>query len=260
MPAPVCSFSTTAADPSLRPWIRGCWEFIVSAGAPAQHHVPPDGLAFVVLVEPGPGPARLLAYGPRVTPLIVPTRPGAAYRGLRLAAESAPLLLGRSADELLGGPVPVTHIGQVASKPLCTALRADPLVEAQQAIDRLFFPLINSLVPPDPVVANALDAIRRSSGRSPLTDVARNVGVSPRTLLRRVRAATGLTPKQHARIARFYDAAHEMLDPGNRLSHIAARSGYADQPHLSHEVASLTGLTPAQLAERVRHTAHRLSG
>ena len=253
----VFSYTTVAADLQLRPWIRGCWEFRVSASAPSEHHVPPDGQAFVVLVESGPGPARLFAYGPRIEPLIVPCEPGARYRGLRLAPESAPLLLGVSARALCRAPVAVTRIGPVRAEDVCNALSAGPLTDAQTALDRLFLPLIRELTPPDLTVANALQAICDSGGRTRLTEVACAAGVSPRTLLRRVRAATGLSPKQHARIARFLGAAHGMLEPGNRLSHIAARGGYADQPHLSHEVSSLTGLTPGQLAERVRRTAHR---
>ncbi len=253
----VFSYTTVAADPQLRPWIRGCWEFRVSASAPSEHHVPPDGQAFVVLVESGPGPARVFAYGPRIEPLVVRCEPGASYRGLRLAPEAAPLLVEVAAEVLCRAPVPVTRLGPVAADDVCSALVAGPLAQAQAAVDRLFLPHIGKLAPPDPVVVSALQAIRGSSGRIQLTEVAAAVGVAPRTLLRRIRAATGLTPKQHARIARFVGAAHGMLEPGSRLSHIAARGGYADQPHLSHEVSSLTGLTPGQLAERVRRTAHR---
>jgi AraC-like DNA-binding protein len=82
--------------------------------------------------------------------------------------------------------------------------------------------------------------------------------VSQRTLQRRVKHATALTPKQHVRIARFFAADLGMLDPGHRISRIAIIGGYADQPHFHHEVAALTGLTPRELAQRVRQTKHLL--
>lgn len=254
------SFSTVDSDPALRPWIRGCWEFTVSEGAPIGHHVPPDGLAFVVLVDSVPGPAQLLAFGPRVTPLVVPTRPGAAYRGLRLPPDTAPLLLDLTAAELVRRPVPIDKVGAVQGSAIISALGASSLADARQAIDNLFLPVVHEFPSPDPFVTAALHAIRNSGGLHLLSDVARNLGASPRTLLRRVRTATGLTPKQHARIARFYGAALELMEPETRLSQIAVRKGYSDQPHLTHEFTSLTGLTPAQLAERVRQTVHRIDG
>ncbi|HRP07701.1 MAG TPA: AraC family transcriptional regulator [Gemmatimonadales bacterium] len=250
------SFSTRPADPRLRPWIRGCWEFFARDGAPPAHHVPPDGTAFLVLIEPAP---RLVAFGPHIEPLIIPTAPGVRYRGLHLAPEAAPLLVGVKAGLLLTSPITINRLGPVDADSIITALRSGSADTAAAAIDQLFLPVVGQLPTPDPVAAAALQLIQKSRGAAPLAEVARATGVSERTLLRRIKTATGLTPKQHSRIARFFAAAHGMLDPDHRLSGIAALGGYADQPHFHHEVTALTGLTPAQLAQRVRQTEHRLN-
>ncbi len=257
-PAPF-TFTTHPTDPRLRPWIRSAWEFVVAAGAPPTHHVPPDGLAFLVMIERGPLTPLLLAYGPQIEPLVVPTSPGARYGGLRFAAESAPLLTGATADSLLRGPVMVERLGPVPAANVAAALSSGPPEQVVEAVEALFLPVLDKLLSPDASVAAALKLIHESRGRAPVIDVAAALRLSPRTLLRRVRSATGLTPKQHARIARFIAAAHGMLAPAHRLSDVAARGGYADQPHFHHEVIALTGLTPAELSERVRRTEHHFS-
>lgn len=201
-----------------------------------------------------------MAFGPHVEPLIIPTAPGVIYRGLRLAPEAAPLLLDVSAARLITGSVTVSRIGPVDAGSIVSALNSGSPDNTAGTIDGLFLPVINQLPTPDPVAAAALLLIRQSQGRDPLSDIAPAIGVSQRTLLRRVKAATGLTPKQHARIARFFAAAHGLLDPDHRLAALAQQAGYADQPHFHHEVTALTGLTPAQLAQRVRHTEHHMEG
>lgn len=252
------TFIAEPADARLRPWILGAWEFTAGSGAPGTHHVPPDGCALVVLIERHPAPPLLVAQGPQVTPLVVPASPGMRYRGLRLHPAAAPLLVGVPAAALVRDRVPVTALGPVDAAPLVAALRASTVAEAARGIDALFLPLVDRLPIPDPVAVEALARIHRASGREPLGDLARAMEIAPRTMLRRVRAATGLTPKQHARVARFLAAARGLLEDKS-LGALAASSGYADQPHFHHEVAALTGLTPAQLARRVRRTEHRLA-
>ena len=106
-------------------------------------------------------------------------------------------------------------------------------------------------------MAHAVTLLWRGGGDTALPIVAERVGCSPRTLLRIVRKTTGLTPKQFARIVRFHSAARVIADGAGTLSQAAAEGGYADQPHFHHEVRELTGLTPAQLAQRVRETDYR---
>jgi AraC-like DNA-binding protein len=210
------------------------------------------------MVERGPLSPLLLGYAPQIEPLVVPTAPGVTYRGIRIAAEAGPLLFGVDADALVAAPVHLDHLGQASASDIANALREGPPERTARALDELFLPVVEQLPATDVAAAAALELIVRSQGRQGLADIAEALGLSSRTLLRRVKGATGLTPKQHARIARFFAAAQGMLNPAHRLSDLAASGGYADQPHFHHEVTALTGLTPAELAERVRRTEHRL--
>lgn len=252
------AYTTHPVDPRLQQWIRGAWEFAAGPEAPPEHHVPPDGTASMVLVGGDPTASQLHCFGPRVTPMVVATNPGTVFRGLRIAGEAAPLLLGVQPDDLIPGPVEVTRFGPVAVRDLAGALRHDSAAAIAAAVDSLLLPLISGLPNLDRVAVVSLALIRESAGRLPLGAVAGQAGVSGRTLLRRIKSATGLTPKQHVRIARFYATAVGMLDPAHRLSRLAATGGYSDQSHFHHEVIALTGLTPGELATRVRQTTHCL--
>lgn len=74
-----------------------------------------------------------------------------------------------------------------------------------------------------------------------------------RTLERRVRDGYGMTPREVRRLLRAenaFRAARDDADP--RLAELAAEHGYADQAHLSRDVAALLGRPPARLLRDVR--------
>lgn len=91
-------------------------------------------------------------------------------------------------------------------------------------------------------VYEAWRVIFASHGRRPVGAIAAHVGYSRRHLAQRFRTATGLTPKQVARIARFEAARRTLVAPGRpTLADVAARCGYADQSHLAREWQALAG-------------------
>lgn len=90
-------------------------------------------------------------------------------------------------------------------------------------------------------VAEAWRVIFATDGRVPVTSVAASVGWGRRHLGEQFRLATGLTPKEAARVARFERAQRLLRDRRTSLAGIAAECGYADQPHLAREWRALTG-------------------
>ena len=84
--------------------------------------------------------------------------------------------------------------------------------------------------------------VHGSAGRCRIEDLAAHVGWSRRHLSERFRLATGVTPKQAARIARFEATRRLLTDPRRPpLAEVAVRCGYADQPHLAREWRALAG-------------------
>lgn len=76
------------------------------------------------------------------------------------------------------------------------------------------------------------------------------VAMSPRNLLRRFKAATGLLPLQYVQRLRVA-AAREQLEQGSTsLQKIAAAVGYEDVAFFRHVFKRHTGLTPAEYRQR----------
>ncbi|GGM29030.1 hypothetical protein GCM10012279_54650 [Micromonospora yangpuensis] len=79
-----------------------------------------------------------------------------------------------------------------------------------------------------------------------MTATAAEVGLGPRLLRRRCQAWFGYGPKTLARILRMRRAL-ALARCGTPLAEVAARSGYADQAHLTRDVRDLAGLPPQAL-------------
>lgn len=101
----------------------------------------------------------------------------------------------------------------------------------------------------DRALALARDRLRR---RRRVEQVAADLGWSRKRLARRFRDAIGLHPRSFAGLARFERFAHALqADPAASLAHAAVDAGFADQAHLSREVARYAGLTPSALRARL---------
>lgn len=73
-------------------------------------------------------------------------------------------------------------------------------------------------------------------------------GLSDRQTRRLSTATYGYGPRTLRRVLRFRTAVAVLRDrPGLPLAGVAVLTGYADQPHLTHDVTALSGLTPQGL-------------
>lgn len=112
--------------------------------------------------------------------------------------------------------------------------------------------------PADEVVTGAWRQIHRSGGQVRIADVVERSGRSHRHVSARFREQVGLTPKTVSAIVRFERAS---ADLGHApLSQVAAHHGYADQSHLSRDVARFAGESPTSLRDARRPTAHTALG
>jgi len=107
----------------------------------------------------------------------------------------------------------------------------------------------------DHLVVTACEAL---SAGTAVGKVAADLGVLPRTLRRRFTAQVGLSPKRFARVQRLQRVVRD-LDGRSSVdwAGVAARHGYADQPHLVGEFRQLVGVTPTEyLRSRVDGPNH----
>jgi len=110
----------------------------------------------------------------------------------------------------------------------------------------------------DPLVAQAQLWIRDRFTRDfRIADLSREMGVSHQSLIRRFRAASGMTPRAFVQRARV-DAASLMLAETNRsISEIAQLVGYADVPSFRRIFTLATGASPSQWRRRDRDRRSR---
>jgi AraC-like DNA-binding protein len=95
----------------------------------------------------------------------------------------------------------------------------------------------------DAAVAWAIAALERGMR---VSEVARRLGLLPRTLERRFTAKVGLTPKRFARVRRLQSAMRSIRDsPACDWVALAAQYGYCDQSHLVHEFRELADIAPS---------------
>lgn len=86
---------------------------------------------------------------------------------------------------------------------------------------------------------------RLTEGVVPIADLAGELGWSRRHLLAQVRGEFGLDPRTIRRLGRF-ERARTLADGGVPLAEVAARTGYADQAHLTREWRGFAAATPRQ--------------
>lgn len=98
-----------------------------------------------------------------------------------------------------------------------------------------------------------LDHARRALARGDRVEgIAADLGWSRKRLAQRFRDAIGVHPRSYAGLARFERFTRALqARPGDPLAHAALDAGYADQAHLSREVARYAGLSPTALRARL---------
>jgi AraC-like DNA-binding protein len=170
---------------------------------------------------------------------------GAAFRpgGFRPFLDGpVSVLTGRFAgvDEVFGEP----------GRALAAEIFATP--GAGDAVARLEAFLAGLEPEPDPSAERAAAIVGRIAGRPGVVrvgDLARDEGVSPRSLQRLFHEYVGIGPKWVIRRFRMMEAA-ERAAAGTRVdwAGLAAELGYADQAHFTRDFTAAVGTSPARYA------------
>ena len=205
----------------------------VTQGPPAPVRVLPDGCMDLIRMD-----GRIVVAGPDTT-AATSMRGTEPVVGLRFRPGVLPRLLGVPADRLRNERVPLADVRPVPG-------RSGALVELTVRLA--------AEEPPTETAPWPLPLLRRVTAQlaagSTVEQVATEVGWSRRTVQRQCLSVYGYGPAMLRRILRFRNA-QRLLRDGVQVAAVAARTGYADQPHLHREVRALAGLPVAEL----RHEA-----
>ena len=250
---------------------RGLVECGWTSAAPAATQVRdvlPDGCMDLVWTG-----AELLVAGPDTAPHPYRHEAGRAAAGLRFAPGVLPALLGVPASALRDERVPLATlhgpVGREAARRLgdLTASTADPVACHAAATGR-YRPGVAALrvlaavaarlpgAAPEPRVGAAARRLAAGASAAATADA---LGWTTRSLHRRCLVAFGYGPAVLRRVLRFRRAS-ALLAAGVPIAEVAARAGYADEPHLSREVRALAGVSPAGIYSGAKRSTALPSG
>ena len=109
---------------------------------------------------------------------------------------------------------------------------------------------------------NAINAIVSGSGRLRVAEIAKDAGISERSLERAFNRRIGVSPKTFSRIVRFQRVLRSTETfPRPSILDTAFEFGYYDQSHLINDFRQFVGTSPEAFFERSRSlTGHFISG
>jgi AraC-like DNA-binding protein len=243
--------------PPLDRVVHRFWFLRTGEGAESSgvQTIVPDGRAEIVLhlgepfAEMDPtGRAlpqgRALVAGQLTAPLRIASRARADVVGIRLRTGAAQRLLAPSQSELTGRVVPLAVVMRGLEPCLLDAVRGETDLRSRAA--RLATALGRLVSHRSSGPIDAAVTLLETARAGTVGELARSVGLTPRTLQRRFQAEVGMDPTLLRRILRFRAAFRQLegLPPG-RWSRVAPRVGYFDQAHLIREFRRFAGAPPS---------------
>jgi len=231
-----------APDPLLAGRVACLW--VNESSSAATRLVVPDGCVDLVW-----GPRGAQVAGPDTGPKPVRMVPGDRYAGVRFRPGAVGELFDVPLDGLRDLRVPLSDLESLSALSALeppagpAGLRPDPLFDAVQ---RVLVVRVRATPEPDPAAPVIAEALR--AGRS-VREVAWELGLGERQLLRRSVRAFGYGPKVLQRVVRFQRALR-LARRGVTAAEVAALSGYADQAHMANEVRRLAGVPLNRLLGR----------
>lgn len=176
--------------------------------------------------------------------------------GTMLRPAAGRLLLGRSVAEVTDTWLDLGHLPgdgreeRALVEGIRAAMAADPYDPAAHlaAIGHVE-PWLETHLPVDAqgLLVNRLVRWLADHPRATRVDeLAREAGLSERSLQRLVEQRIGLSPKWLLQRRRLHDAVEALKAGRGSLAEVAADLGYADQAHFTHDFRTVTGMTPGE--------------
>jgi AraC-like DNA-binding protein len=254
-------YREAAAQPDLAPFVLCYWELAVPKTLETRldHNVFPDGcVALLYRRSPSTPGGRLRVVGPTLTSRKVPVWPGDTFWGVRLQPAACAAMIGCEPSALRDQALDASEVNSGLAESIRPEIDACASFEQSiEAYARVLRSVQPNLAAIDDAIAFAAGAIARSGGMLRISQVADAVGVSMRQFERRFQRAVGLTPKQFARARRMRATAVAVARAQYvNWAELAVETGFADQPHLAHEMRTITGRSPGLFEKGVRKIKH----
>lgn len=220
----------------------GCCELLAELGVPLQMHAV-DGEVrsdqpFCFAAQQR-GPVRLQAAGPVLC------------IGVRLHPAASALVAGSRLPGLRDHAPDLHTLDDPFAKVFAAAARASAEADDPEPLWQFLRPFCNAFAL-DAKIEKAVTLLDAAEGDMRISALAKTLGVSLRTLQPGFLAAVGMTPKEYARVQRLQALLRSLDEAEPDIAAAAARHGYSDQAHATHDLVRWTGSTPAALVRALR--------
>jgi AraC-like DNA-binding protein len=191
-------------------------------------------------------------YGPATGLTGTPLRGDGWAAGVMFEPAAGALLTGGEVARWTDGHVEVAEVFGPSGAALADRIRAtmasDPVAaQTQSAVVEHYHDFLRGYLPVDEqgLLVNELVAwLRDHPEVTRVADLAEHMKLSERSLQRLVEQRVGLSPKWLIQRRRLHDAVEALKAGESSLADMAARLGYADQAHFTHDFRTVTGMTP----------------
>lgn len=261
MQNPPLSYREESPSADVSHFVLSFWEFIVDdeISAPLAHEVFPDGCVSIVFyrneilsVE------QLFVSAINRKSIYIPVNAGDRMWGMRILPEACAAFFDANPAQIITGELRRKIPENRFSSGLQSELRGCQYFSEAIAGFENYAKTFG--VKPDEIdrrLAKATRIFVATEGAAKIAETAREIGLSERQFERNFRKASGLTPKQFARVCRFRATTLDMLkNSANNWANRAADKGFTDQSHLNREFSQLTGNSPARFSENVKRIKH----
>jgi AraC-like DNA-binding protein len=255
------------APPMLSDVVRCVWLLSAPASVtPAPQPVVPDGCAEIVLNLADPfrrfrdggtweTQPRSMVVGQITEAVVIAPSGGVDLVGIRLQPWGAFSVLPVPATELLDVLLPLDMLAADMARDLPDELREESTPATRAARVFGYVARQGRATPPGPrsrVRAIVAEATRQPEATT-VRHLAGRLGLGERQVQHELNRHVGLRPKMLLRIARFQHALSvTRADESLSWSAVAARAGYYDQAHLTHEFRRFAACTPSEFLGRDR--------
>lgn len=257
-------YAEAAPSPFLAPYVRCFWALEYKNTGPAEPEpVIPDGCIEIIFnlsdrfrrYHPDGSVERqassLIAGQMHASVLIGPSGNVDLF-GIRFHPSGAHRFMPFEMNELADRIDPLEAVLGNSVALIEDHLATTPTFEGRVAIAEAFLAGSLTAKRSDHNVEHALAVIGRSRGTAAVSSIAREVGISERSLERAFRRCVGTTPKAFSRVIRFQNVLREIEHRRGDVLDSALELGYYDQSHLINDFNQFSGSTPKAFFERSR--------
>jgi len=258
--------------PPLGDFVELLWYYERPASAHALERVLPTATLEIVVDLGGDGMrlhdrrdlrrfdsyAGALVCGPHAQFFVIDTARRCALMGVHFRPGGAAPFFAVPLDEVSNAHVTLDAVWGEGSAELRERLLAAPSVAAKfRCLETLLLHRLAAAAASRAALRAALARLR-AAPQVAIGELAEEIGLTQRRLIRLFRDQVGLTPKAFGRVRRFQRALRSIGAAADvDWTETALACGYYDQAHFIHDFRDFCGLTPgAYLARRGEHMNH----